>query len=92
MRFRVWAPFADVVHVEADGARHAMEPEERGYHAVTVDDAGPGTRYCFAPDGGVGLFPIPRRGSSRTGSTGPRRWSRRPSRRERGTPPTSATW
>jgi maltooligosyltrehalose trehalohydrolase len=36
-----------------------MEPEERGYHAVTVAEAGPGTRYCFAPDGAGGLFADP---------------------------------
>jgi maltooligosyltrehalose trehalohydrolase len=59
VRFRVWAPNALVVHVEADGHRHTMEPEERGYHAVTVAEAGPGTRYCFAPEGAPGLFADP---------------------------------
>ena len=59
VRFRVWAPKAATVHVDADGRRHAMEPEERGYHAVTVAEAGPGTRYCFAPEGAPGLFADP---------------------------------
>jgi len=49
-RFRVWAPYHERVAVRllpgaGDERDVAMRPEARGHHAVTVPDAGPGTRY-----------------------------------------------
>ncbi len=57
--FRVWAPFARRVEVEVDGRTIVpMDPEDRGYHAVTVAEAGAGSRYGFRLDGG-GTLPDP---------------------------------
>ena len=53
-RFRVWAPNARSVDLRILGAMERlvpMEAEPRGYFAVTVDDAPPGTRYTFRLDG-----------------------------------------
>jgi maltooligosyltrehalose trehalohydrolase len=50
--FRVWAPRARRVEVEAEGATRPLEPEGAGWFAAAVDGAGPGTRYAFRLDGG----------------------------------------
>ena len=52
--FRVWAPRADRVALVLGDARSSrvMEAEGDGYHALTVDDAPPMTRYAFSLDGG----------------------------------------
>ena len=47
VRFRVWAPFARQVQVEVDGKRFPLEPEDRGYHAGAVEEAGVGSTYGF---------------------------------------------
>lgn len=51
--FRLWAPFAQraELHVVAPAERTVpMMPAERGYYAVTLDDAPPGTRYFYRLD------------------------------------------
>ena len=59
VRFRVWAPFAGRVEVEADGRRTAMRPEDRGYHSVVVEGAEVGSRYGFVLDGREPVLPDP---------------------------------
>lgn len=53
-RFLVWAPKAErvEVHVVHPGDRLlATEPIGGGYHALTADEVGPGTRYFYRLDG-----------------------------------------
>jgi maltooligosyltrehalose trehalohydrolase len=65
-RFRVWAPYHERVAVRlfpgaGDERDVAMRREARGHHAVTVPDAGPGTRYSFVlGDGRVRADPASR--------------------------------
>ncbi len=58
-RFCVWAPKAERVELllgPADApTRHPMEPEGRGFHALTVPLPGPAARYAYALDGGEAL-------------------------------------
>jgi len=49
--FRVWAPLAQSVELELDGARTGMEPLGDGWYGA-VGAAAPGARYGFALDGG----------------------------------------
>ncbi len=49
---RVWAPAAGSVEVVVPPRRHAMERAERGWWRAELPDAGPGTDYLFAIDGG----------------------------------------
>ena len=57
VEFRVWAPNAERASVVLDeaGSATAMEREDRGYHAITIAEARPGTRYRIALDGGAPL-------------------------------------
>lgn len=54
-RFRLWAPSARRIELvlDPDGAPrlHAMAPEPDGWYALTVPDAGDGTRYRYRVDG-----------------------------------------
>jgi maltooligosyltrehalose trehalohydrolase len=60
-RFKVWAPFARRVSVEAAGAAHAMRgPDDRGYWSCEVEDAGPGTDYGYLLDDDSKCYPDPR--------------------------------
>src|SRR5690606_620510 len=56
MRFEVWAPRAQRVEVEVDGAGEPMRPDparpDRGWWIIDVEGAGPGSRYAFSLDGG----------------------------------------
>jgi maltooligosyltrehalose trehalohydrolase len=74
VRFRVWAPNARRVEVqiERDGEPklHPLMPEADGYHAGTVTDAGPGSRYGYRLDGGD-PFPDPASRSQPDGPHGP---------------------
>ncbi len=55
VRFELWAPAAEAVALVLDSPRPAALPMRRtadGWHRLTVEDAGPGTRYRFRlPDG-----------------------------------------
>lgn len=54
--FLVWAPRAGKVgvHLLAPHERTlAMQPQERGYHHVLVEDVAPGTLYYYRLDGGT---------------------------------------
>ncbi|MBU8542105.1 malto-oligosyltrehalose trehalohydrolase [Roseomonas sp. ROY-5-3] len=53
VRFRLWAPGHAAIGLELEGqAPLPMRPEEGGWHALTTDAAGPGSRYRFLlPDG-----------------------------------------
>jgi len=54
--FLVWAPFATTVDVRLIGPTPRevrLSPLPRGYHAATVDDVRPGSRYSFVLDGTV---------------------------------------
>ncbi|HET7428271.1 MAG TPA: malto-oligosyltrehalose trehalohydrolase [Gaiellales bacterium] len=55
--FSVWAPLAQAVELELDGARTSLEPLGEGWYGA-VEEAGPGARYGFALDGGE-LLPDP---------------------------------
>ncbi|MGA7885472.1 MAG: malto-oligosyltrehalose trehalohydrolase [Acidobacteriaceae bacterium] len=46
-RFRVWAPKAKRVRVEAAGQRHAMAASGGGWWEAEVAEAGPGTDYAY---------------------------------------------
>jgi maltooligosyltrehalose trehalohydrolase len=52
VHFAVWAPKADRIDVEIDGAHHSLTRGEVGVHAGIVSGAGVGTRYRFRVDGG----------------------------------------
>lgn len=58
-KFSVWAPEKETLQLHIEG-RPAIEmpKDEDGYFEITLDDAGPGTRYKFAPEGGQG-YPDP---------------------------------
>lgn len=45
--FEVWAPKAETIAVEIEGRRFEMERCEHGWWRADLDEAGPGTRYCF---------------------------------------------
>lgn len=55
VRFRLWAPGCERIDLElTEGARALLKMDAvgNGWHEVTTERAGPGTRYCFAlPDG-----------------------------------------
>jgi maltooligosyltrehalose trehalohydrolase len=54
-RFLVWAPYArqvDLEVVEPMAPIRRMTPLAGGYHELSVEDAGPGTRYFYRLDGG----------------------------------------
>ena len=52
MRFAVWAPDADTVHLLVQDARVPMTKDSGGWWSVVVPTAGPGTDYRFVVDGG----------------------------------------
>jgi maltooligosyltrehalose trehalohydrolase len=68
--FRVWAPGKQRVDLDLDGRRIAMQATDGGWWRVDVDDAGPGTRYRFAVDGGPAR-PDPRSPFQPDGIDGP---------------------
>jgi maltooligosyltrehalose trehalohydrolase len=69
--FEVWAPGKNEVELHLSYGRMNMERAERsGWWRVQVPDAGPGTRYRFAPDGGPAR-PDPRSRSQPEGIDGP---------------------
>jgi malto-oligosyltrehalose trehalohydrolase len=54
VRFRLWAPAADVVQVQLDGAEHPlpMARQNDGWHELITHRASAGSRYLFSlPDG-----------------------------------------
>jgi len=58
VRFCIWAPSHERIKIEFDDAATpvAMNPEADGWHRLTTDRVGPGSRYRFIlPDG----FPVP---------------------------------
>ncbi|MGH9178793.1 MAG: malto-oligosyltrehalose trehalohydrolase [Acidimicrobiales bacterium] len=57
--FRVWAPQAASVDMVAGRRRVAMVADGGGWYRAEVPDAGPGTDYGFALDGGA-VLPDPR--------------------------------
>jgi len=60
-QFKVWAPFARQVSVEAGGFQYAMEgPDDRDWWGYQVEDAGPGTDYGFLLDDDPRSYPDPR--------------------------------
>src|SRR4051812_34469625 len=72
MRFKVWAPEATEVAIEADGVRQHMRSGGGGWWQADVPDASHGTDYGFVLDGGSPR-PDPR---SRWQPYGPHRPSR----------------
>jgi len=53
-RFVVWAPNAKSMELkllDADERLLPMQPRDRGYYELTVDDVAPGTRYFYRIDG-----------------------------------------
>ncbi|MBS1798209.1 MAG: malto-oligosyltrehalose trehalohydrolase [Acidobacteria bacterium] len=83
-RFMVWAPVAGKMAVKIGNARYEMERcDNRGWWAVQVEMAGPGTDYGFLVDEDPKIYPDPRamwmphgvHGPSRVYDTGAFRWS-----------------
>ena len=59
--FKVWAPFAQSVAVEADGHSFSMAgPGDNGWWSATVDTATNGTDYGFHIDESENTYPDPR--------------------------------
>jgi maltooligosyltrehalose trehalohydrolase len=59
--FRVWAPLAKKLAVQAGDVRAAMQgPDEHGWWRADVPSAGPGTDYGFLIDGDEKAYPDPR--------------------------------
>jgi maltooligosyltrehalose trehalohydrolase len=69
---RVWAPLAQRVDVEVDGARLPLTAGEGGWWAADVPAAGPGSEYAFVLDDGEPL-PDPRSPWQPSGVHGPSR-------------------
>jgi maltooligosyltrehalose trehalohydrolase len=73
-RFKVWAPFARHVSVEAGGFQYVMEgPDDRDSWSCQVEDAGPGTDYGFLLDDDPLPYPDPRSEAQPSGVHGPSR-------------------
>ncbi|MGE3541373.1 MAG: malto-oligosyltrehalose trehalohydrolase [Candidatus Tectimicrobiota bacterium] len=70
--FRVWAPSAQQVDVEVDGARLPLAAQAGGWWAAAVPAAGLGSDYAFILDGGEAL-PDPRSPWQPSGVHGPSR-------------------
>jgi maltooligosyltrehalose trehalohydrolase len=70
--FRVWAPMAQRVDVEVDGACFPLTGSEGGWWAADVPTARPGSEYAFCLDGGEPL-PDPRSPWQPHGVHGPSR-------------------
>src|SRR5579875_1907983 len=68
--FEVWAPEARSVEVHTDGQSYPMDRGEHGLWKTTVESAGPGTKYCFAVNGGKPV-PDPRSAWQPEGVHGP---------------------
>ncbi len=68
--FEVWAPAASRVDIVIGDRRLPTDAASGGWWRLTVDDAGPGTRYRFSLDGGPGR-PDPRSASQPEGPEGP---------------------
>ena len=61
VRFRVWAPSAELVEVVVEGpggGEHRLARDDGGYHSGLLPGLGPGTRYKYRLDGGPG-YPDP---------------------------------
>jgi len=60
-RFEIWAPLQDKVAVRVKDAALPMHgPNEQGWWHLEVDEAGPGTDYCYLIDGDEKCYPDPR--------------------------------
>ena len=60
-QFKVWAPIAQHVSVEAGGVKYAMRgPEDHDWWSRQVEDACPGTDYGFLLDDDPRPYPDPR--------------------------------
>jgi maltooligosyltrehalose trehalohydrolase len=60
-RFEIWAPLPKKVAVYVNHAELAMlGPDEQGWWHVNVDEAGPGSDYCYLIDGDEKCYPDPR--------------------------------
>ncbi|MGH9039716.1 MAG: alpha-amylase family glycosyl hydrolase, partial [Acidimicrobiia bacterium] len=70
--FSVWAPAAETVQVMLGEARRPMERGPQGWWTLTVAEAGPGTDYFFAINGGAAR-PDPRSPFQPEGPHGPSR-------------------
>ena len=53
--FSVWAPKAETVQLMLGDERRPMVPGPGGWWVLTVHEAGPGTDYAFAINGGPPL-------------------------------------
>jgi maltooligosyltrehalose trehalohydrolase len=71
-RFRVWAPNAKALKVEAAGERHSMTAHEGGWWSAEVPVRDPNAEYAFVLDGGEPL-PDPRSPWQPRGISGPSR-------------------
>ncbi len=58
--FKVWAPKAERVDVKAGAETVALEKQDGGWWARSVESAGPGTEYAFMLDGKDQAMPDPR--------------------------------
>jgi maltooligosyltrehalose trehalohydrolase len=68
--FRVWAPRAEMVAVEAGDTSYLMQEAGGGWWTSAIAAAGPGTEYKFAIDGGAAV-PDPRSPWQPRGTHGP---------------------
>jgi maltooligosyltrehalose trehalohydrolase len=60
-RFEVWAPLPKAVAVRVNNATLPMHwPDDQGFWLLDVDEAGPGTDYCYLIDTEDACYPDPR--------------------------------
>jgi maltooligosyltrehalose trehalohydrolase len=60
-RFEVWAPLPKSVAVRVDNSVLPMHgPDKQGWWHLDVDEAGPGTDYCYLIDADETRYPDPR--------------------------------
>jgi len=60
-RFEVWAPLPRMVSVRVNDAIHPMHgPEDHGWWRLDLDEAVPGTDYCYLIAGDETCYPDPR--------------------------------
>ena len=73
-RFEIWAPLPKKVSVRVnDRSLPMLGPDQRGWWHLDVEDAGPGSDYCFLIDEDETCYPDPRSQWQPYGVHGPSR-------------------
>ena len=54
-RFTVWAPEKNTISIQLEQKTYAMQKDRMGYFSITLENAGPGSRYLYLPEEGLKL-------------------------------------